>query len=237
MSDQWEQILAEQPFFKDVPDGIMKVALQGAVPITVKRGRCVACQGDSAESLILVLEGLIKVSRVFPDGREILIRMMQEGDAILTDMGIPEACAYEENFEAVKPTKVIFIKKAHYLTCMDEHPDLSHALLSAVNRQAQCLADEITLVKWQYLPQRVASFLVGLCNGQQGEVQLRLPYEKTLLAARLGASRESLSRSFADLRRIGVDVRHMDIFIADRATLSDYAETSSHDMRTRCERK
>ena len=53
--------------------------------------------------------------------------------------------------------------------------------------------------------QRVAEFLLDLAAGD-GACTVALPYNKTLIAGRLGMKPESLSRAFARLRDHGVRI-------------------------------
>ena len=46
-----------------------------------------------------------------------------------------------------------------------------------------------------------------------------LPYDKSLIAGRLGLKPESLSREFAKLRAVGVDVRASTVVVRDMALL------------------
>ena len=50
---------------------------------------------------------------------------------------------------------------------------------------------------------------------------IELPYDKSLIAGRLGLKPESLSRIFARLRTVGVDVRASDVVVDDAAKLLD----------------
>ena len=54
--------------------------------------------------------------------------------------------------------------------------------------------------------QRVAEFLLDLSAGREGEVSVALPYNKALIAGRLGIKPETLSRAFARLRDHGVRI-------------------------------
>jgi CRP-like cAMP-binding protein len=55
--------------------------------------------------------------------------------------------------------------------------------------------------------QRVAAFLLELAPCKSGACEVTLPYEKTLIAGRLGLQPESLSRAFAKLKAYGVTIK------------------------------
>lgn len=236
MTDELLHLICKLPLFETLSRSLVKIVLNGSLPVTIPRGQTIALQGDEADNIGIVLTGMIKVYRLYPEGKEILIRLMQGGDVILTDLGINGCCLYDETFEAIRDTQLIFVGKKHIQNCMSDHPKFAMALLTIANRQAQYLADEITLIKWQYLPQRVVSFLLELCREHTGQITVTLPYEKTVIAARLGASRESLSRTFADLKHVGVKVNHTHVTIQDVGVLKQFAMTTSHDLRSRFEK-
>jgi hypothetical protein len=70
----------------------------------------------------------------------------------------------------------------------------------------------------------VAEFLSSLCPIQTGGCTIGLPYDKALIAGRLGMQPESLSRAFARLKQIGVQIEHNTANIEDLARLRAYAE-------------
>ena len=75
--------------------------------------------------------------------------------------------------------------------------------------EAHGLVGQIEGLKARSGVQRVAEFLLDLSAGREGEVSVALPYNKALIAGRLGIKPETLSRAFARLRDHGV--RHVEM--------------------------
>ena len=73
----------------------------------------------------------------------------------------------------------------------------------------------------------VAEFLSSLCKEHAGVSRISLPYDKALIAGRLGMQPESLSRAFARLKQIGVHVDQNTAMIDDLGRLRGYAESES----------
>ena len=77
-------------------------------------------------------------------------------------------------------------------------------MLAAASLHLKSLVEQIETIKLLSGPQRIAQFLLRLCSRQAtGATTVELPYEKALIANRLGMKPESLSRSLTRLRPIG----------------------------------
>jgi len=80
--------------------------------------------------------------------------------------------------------------------------------------------------------QRVAEFLASLSLAEHGHCALVLPYDKILIAGRLGLTPESLSRAFARLRTIGVVVDASHVIVNDVAKLRQLAADERSAVRS-----
>jgi CRP-like cAMP-binding protein len=86
------------------------------------------------------------------------------------------------------------------------------------------LVAQIEALKAQTGAQRVAEFLLELAPCTGGRCEVTLPYDKVLIAGRLGMKPESLSRAFARLKEQDVTIRQNVAIIGDVAILRDYVE-------------
>ena len=84
--------------------------------------------------------------------------------------------------------------------------------------------DEIEQLKARSTPQRIADFLVKHANANSGAARIVLPYEKALIASRLGMTPESFSRALGKLAKIGVIVDRDSVSIGDVAKLAAFAD-------------
>jgi CRP/FNR family transcriptional activator FtrB len=64
-------------------------------------------------------------------------------------------------------------------------------------------------------------------EAEPGPARFVLPFEKRLLAARIGCSQENLSRAFAALRRIGVETQRGVVVIRHLTALRAFAAQSA----------
>jgi len=103
------------------------------------------------------------------------------------------------------------------------------ALRSAFLDHALDDLHELTLdnyrLKWHTTAQRLAGYLLSLIKEPSVDpARFVLPYEKRLLAAKLGCTKESMSRLFDTLRPIGVTTRDKSVVVRSVSALREYAE-------------
>lgn len=231
MAEEIVEQLSQLPELNMLSQSIIQDLTEGSSIAAFRSGQIIALEGARAENIGIIVQGIIKVYRTLSKGDEIVIRMMSSGDVIFTEIGGEGERTFQETYKTIRDTRLVWIEKSHFVNCMKSHPELSVALFSISQHQNQKLTNEITLVKWQYLPQRVAKYLLDLSVQKAGRVILSLPYEKSVLASRLGVSPESLSRAFAKLSPVGIEVDNMQVSIKDISRLKDFSETFSHVPR------
>jgi len=101
-------------------------------------------------------------------------------------------------------------------------------MLASSSQHLKFLVEHIEQIKVLDAPQRVGDFLLRLCCRREGRCIVELPYEKSLIAMRLGMKPESLSRALARLRPLGVAVEREQVTISDVGLLRRHIETQGH---------
>jgi CRP-like cAMP-binding protein len=95
-------------------------------------------------------------------------------------------------------------------------PAIAQRFLDHALDEAHALTQEIYALKLRTSAQRLAGYLLGLVKDEElSPARFVLPFEKRLLAARIGCSQENLSRAFATLRRIGVETQRGIVVVRD----------------------
>ena len=117
------------------------------------------------------------------------------------------------------------------LDLMHSRPELCIAILSSTFAHLHSLVAQVEQLKAHTGAQRVAQFLVSLAQEEDGPCDVLLPYDKVLIAGRIGMKPESLSRAFGRLKQQGVKIKQNHAEIADVAALRRFAE----DEETACD--
>lgn len=216
-------VVRQAPVFAGLPPPAFEAALTGASMSAVKRGELLFVQGDPVTSFFVVLEGWVKIYRLTPSGSEAVVAVFTRGQSFA------EAAAFvggrfPASGEAVTDGRILRLSSANLLRLIRQNPDIGLAMLATTSMHLHMLVQQIEQLKAHTGAQRVAEFLSSLCPAEIGSCQISLPYDKALIAGRLGMQPESLSRAFARLKSIGVSIEQNQAHVADVAKLRAYAE-------------
>lgn len=187
------------------------------------RNGTIFMQGEQANAIFIVLEGWVKLYRIAPSGAEAVVGVFTRGRSF------GEAVAFRNDIypvsaEAVTYCRVLRIEAAQFLHQIEETPGMATSILAATFTHLHALVGQVEGLKARTGAQRVAEFLLELADCEDGACEVTLPYDKVLIAGRLGMKPESLSRAFSKLREHGVNVKQNHATIRDVEALRDYAE-------------
>jgi CRP-like cAMP-binding protein len=184
--------------------------------------QAIFAQGDPADALFVVLEGWVKIYRLTPLGEETVVAMFTSAESF-AEAAFFLGGAYPVNAEAASELRVLKIDNVRFQREMAADSGLAMALLSSLGRHAEQLFGEIASLKLFSAPRRLAEFLLRSAPIDARELQFLLPYEKTLLAGRLGMTPETLSRALAALKAFGVVASRELVVIPDVPALRAFA--------------
>lgn len=223
MKPELAQLARQSLLLSAVPEAVVESVLANARVRDFERGATIFLQGERASAIYIVAEGWVKLYRIAPNGAEAVVSVFTKGRSF------GEAVAFRHDTypvaaEAASDCTLIRIEADSFLRQIRESPEIAISILSATFAHLQGLVAQVEALKAQTGAQRVAEFLLELAPCQDGACEVTLPYDKVLIAGRLGMKPESLSRAFAKLRDQGVAIRQNVAAIADVAALRDFAE-------------
>jgi CRP-like cAMP-binding protein len=205
------------------PEPVAQAVLESARVRTFSRLETIFLQGERATAIYIVTEGWVKLYRVAPSGAEAVVGVFTRGSSF------GEAVAFRHDTypvaaEAVTDCTLIRIEADAVLGQIRENPEVAISILSATFAHLHSLVAQVQALKAQTGAQRVAEFLLELATSSKGACEVTLPYDKVLIAGRLGMKPESLSRAFARLKKQGVTIKQNRVQIEDVAVLRDYVQ-------------
>jgi CRP/FNR family transcriptional regulator, dissimilatory nitrate respiration regulator len=217
------EIARNSMLLRNLPDEAVTALLGVGLWKTHDRGTTLFLQGEKATCIHVVIRGWAKLYRVASNGSEAVVNVFTRGGSFGEAVAL-RRMPYPVSAEAVTECDILQLPASAITSLLRHQPELAVTILAATFQHLQSLVTQIEQMKAHTGPQRVAEFLLELSECGTGSCVVHLPYDKVLIAGRLGMKPESLSRSFAKLRPIGVTVVRDHAAIDDIDRLRDYCD-------------
>lgn len=218
MKSSLPEAIKKSVLLSGVSEEIRERLLKEAIRRSYAEGETIFLQGDPAKAVFIVLSGFIKLSRMTSNGTEAVVAILGRNRSFAEAMAL-RGTPYPVSAEAISACTILQIDGARLRQHLLENPEFAIGLLASTFVHLQGLVDQIEKLKAHTGVQRVAQFLADLTEAEAGPCEVRLPYNKRLIAGNLGMQPESLSRAFARLREHGVKLEASKAVIDDIATL------------------
>lgn len=216
--------LRQASIFRDLDDEIVGRLADVGELISTPDGALLCRQGETANRLHVLIEGQVALSNMAPNGVSAVVDVVRPGGHFVLATVLARL-PYILNAQAVAPSRLVVIPARELLELVQAAPALAAALMRAEAQDFRALVRQVCDLKLRTTAQRLGCYLLSLSKEPAGNsANIRLPFDKRLLAARLGCRQENLSRAFAALRGFGVETHGARVVLHDIARLRDYAE-------------
>jgi CRP/FNR family transcriptional activator FtrB len=183
----------------------------------VGKGSVLFRQGEPAHYVHGLVEGTVTLCGGSPDG-EIVADFMAAGDLIL----VPPALLrlpYMVTALASSDLVVVMIPAEEFRRLAETEIDLAKALNRLMCGHWRLLLRHLIHAKTHNADTRLKNYLIDLAGKREGAARLVLPGSKKDLAAHLGVTPETLSRSLKRLAGLGVSTKGGEIQIKEMTRL------------------
>ena len=170
-------------------------------PISFQRNNVIACEGDAADYIFLVVDGFVRSCKSFENGTRKVVAFYIPGDLFGWD---DEKCTL--SVEAATEAMVLFIKRRGLVSLARRDSRIANFLL-AITRSELQRAQEHALLLGRTAECRVMTFLADLSKRMRNTECVDLPMSHSDIADYLGMQIETLSRTLTQLERSGAIVR------------------------------
>ena len=204
-----------------MPDDVMQRLANDRWHVIHSKGEMLFQKGDPAIACYIVLEGWIKLTRLNDEGHETVVEVFARGDCF-AEAAVYVKGKYPVSAETVTNARLIRIDAHMIREEIRQRPEMAFNMLAAMSVRLHRLVDQIEQIKARSAPERVASFMLSICETTSGPASFELPFSKALVAARLGMEPESFSRAVQRLRTLGIDVQKGHVEIEDCAALRGF---------------
>lgn len=194
---------------------------------TYDKGAVIFSEADPADEFFTLVDGRVKVFKMTPGGRDVILEIFGPGDPLGT-VAVFEERPYPASAVCLEPTTCLVLPRAPFFALMEKRPSMVRGLLSSLTRRLVELSSSLAVRSGGRVETRFARIFVKLAGdlGEPVEGGLRIPLglSRGDLAALAGTTVETSIRIMSRWGKEGVVATEKDAFLVrDLAALEDLA--------------
>jgi CRP-like cAMP-binding protein len=225
---QTPELLRQVPIFNGLDEQIIDHFCAHTNQRQIKKGTMICAPDDVAHNFYIVQSGWVKLFRDTQDGQEAVLDILSTF-GIFGENSLFGKSDYGWYAEAVEDTTLLSIPVSILKEAIKNHQTVAVNMITAMSEHRRKLDGEIERFMLQNAPQRVGCFLLKLVpqSAWDNEVAcppINLPYNKALVATRLGMTPETFSRALKALKKnTDITVKQSTIHIENVDSLASYS--------------
>ena len=157
----------------------------------------IVSEGDTTNSLYVILEGRVKAYVSDSDGRQVVLSTQGPGEyfgELVLDEGPRSASVM-----TLAPCRFLVVQKEEFRKFLLENPAFALSLIEKLIARVRALTESVKSLALMDVYGRVARLLLELAEESNGGFVIAQRLTQQDIASRIGASREMVSRILKDL--------------------------------------
>jgi CRP/FNR family transcriptional regulator, cyclic AMP receptor protein len=222
------RLLGECFLFRELDTEECNVLFARVLLRSYAAGETIFLKGSAGDSMMAVLSGSVRISVPAPDGKEIVLAILQAQE-VFGEMALLDGKERTADATAMAACTLAVLGRRDVLSFLDHHPHvwpkLGAVLCSRLRTTDQHIA-ELALLE---VPARLAKALLrfgnvdGRLNTERAPLQVQLSQRE--LGNICGATRESINKCLRGWQRLGiVRIEESLLTIANQTALEELAE-------------
>jgi CRP-like cAMP-binding protein len=196
------QTLRAVPLFSQLRESDLEFLGPLFVEREYPRNRVIRFAHDPCDAFYVVLRGQVKVMLIAEDGREVVLSLVRQGD-FFGEMTLLDDEPYAASVIASEDSRLLVLRRDDFRRSIRDLPDMSFGLLRALAGRLLEADHKIGGLMLLDVHGRVAHLLLEHSE-RSGDALIRDLPTHQVIAQMVGASRETVSRTFSAMAAKGV---------------------------------
>lgn len=206
-------------YFTNLPEKMLQEIAQHMQLREYQRGDVLFWEADPCDGLHIIERGSAKIYRLSPQGRQYIVRILQEGDTF-AEVPAFDGGLNPVNVEALENCSVWVIEGEKLRALVVEYPPFAQKVLANFGEMLRNLVRNVSEMAFYQVTHRLARLI-----SEHPPEEARPYLTQEQLAAQLGTVREVVARSLKELERSGaIRIEDRRIHIADDAVLRQWTQ-------------
>jgi CRP/FNR family transcriptional regulator, cyclic AMP receptor protein len=218
--------LRRSRLFARLGDAELDSILSHAMVRRYEDGDQIFAKGDPGNSMMAVLRGRISITAPSPDGRQVVLTTMRDGD-VFGEIALLDGKERTADATAAADCELLVVPRHSLLSLLDRHPELCIDFLVVLCERLRTTNEQVEDLAFLELEARLAKALLRLEQDIGRPARDRaagVKISQRALGEIVGGSRESVNKHLQDWKRSGIIViERGSIVIRDREALAAIA--------------
>jgi CRP/FNR family transcriptional regulator len=197
------EIIGSALIFQGLPGQQLEQIKEVAVSRNYARGEIVFMEQDKGNGFYLVAEGMVKVFKVSPSGKEQILHVFGPGEPF-GEVPVFSGKRFPANAETIRKSRLLFFPRTAFLDLITAHPSLALNMLAVLSMRLRQFTNQVENLSLKEVPARLAAYLLYLSTEQERDDFVTLDISKGQLASLLGTIPETLSRILSRMSKQGL---------------------------------
>lgn len=213
------RLLSENDLFRDLEPDEMNLVAERLPMATALGGEIIYAPGETGEALFVLKAGRVRLYRIAPDGRKLVLQTVGPGTAF-GEMAFLGQTMTGSFAEAVDECTICIMSRVDIEQIMLDHPRVAVRLVRLMSGRLRAAEDRLEQMAFSPVSARLARLLLELQRDEDVD-----GYSHQDLAELLGISRETVSRAMVEFKNEGwLRVDRRCIRLLDIEALREVAE-------------
>ncbi len=205
------EALRATALFGDLDDRAQARIAEIAIHRRYRKGSVLFVQGEQAERCFAIVTGAVKISAYHPDGREAVLAVLGPGD-VFGELALFDQSPRSADATAMEDSELLSIDAKGLHEAIAESPKLGLTMLRVLAERLRQSNEAFQDIAFFDVPGRVARRLADLADAHgkdaaEGGTLIDFALSQESLAQMVGATRESVNKALALLKRRGLVAR------------------------------
>jgi len=213
--DAGRDLLERHFLFRHLDPDVRRRIVSYARVRKVAAGEVILLKGSAGTSMMAVLSGQVRISAPSPQGKEIVLNVINPGD-VFGEVAVLDGKERSADATALTKCELLVLERRDVVAFLETNPKICIKLLELLCQRVRQTTEQVEDMVFLPLPGRIAKMLLRLTQGDGDRVKM----SQRELGVSVGGTRESMNKHLGELRRRKIIALEEGVIrVCDRAAL------------------
>lgn len=197
--------LKKADIFSDFSENEMAELERMTVMKNLRKGEILYLAGEQALNLYILKHGVIKISRILTDGRELIVELLKPGE-IFGELEAMDQSERDSQATACEDAMLCVMKGNNFTELVRTKPRMALRVTKLMGLKRRTIENRIENILFKGVAERVASLLLDLAGrfgrSDQDTVIIDLVLSHQEIADLVGAVRVTVTETLSEFRKL-----------------------------------